>query len=384
MLQIVQGKISGVVGNGNASAQVGKTYRYLFGATSPNPNRQQQNQEITVTIRGFNERQNPVSGDPVRAFDTGNLSADEIQEVKNKFEEKNRSLLEHSDYKKGNQTGSYTVDNTGRITITYRDGTTDVVNASLVHRPFTERQNPVSGDKVRVFEPDNLTAEEIAAVKKNFESKNAGILNHPDFKKNSQTGSVEVSKSGQVTVTYLDQSTDVVTALTEKRPFAERQNPVSGDAVLVSDKSHLTPEERDEVKRNFLSKNSAIIKHTDYSKNNQSGNITVSENGQITITYRDGSSDTVPANLTLDQVMPTYEVIVKRNGQPIQPTRKGNEEAYDIYAGDKFEITFKAKDNKGKLRSFYIASRANRNQPLTNKNYLKMINLEQQIQFQLE
>ena len=57
--------------------------------------------------------------------------------------------------------------------------------------------------------------------------------------------------------------------------------------------------------------------------------------------------------------------------------------AYDIYAGDKFEITFKAKDNKGKLRSFYIASQADRNQPLTNKNYLKMINLEQQIQFQL-
>lgn len=317
----VQGRISGVVGNGNASAQVGKTYRYLFGAISPD--RLQQNQEITVTIRGFNERQNPISGDTVRAFDTSNLTADEIQEVKNKFEEKNRSLLEHSDYKKGSQTGSYTVDNTGRITVTYRDGTTDVVNASLDHRPFTERQNPVSGDKVRVFEPDNLTAEEIAAVKKNFESKNAGILNHPDFKKNSQTGSVEVSKSGQVTVTYLDQSTDVVTALTEKRPFAERQNPVSGDSVLVSDKSHLTPEERDEVKRNFLSKNSAIIKHTDYSKNNQSGNVTVSENGQITITYRDGSSDTVPANLTLDQVMPTYETVVTRNGQPIQPTRKG-------------------------------------------------------------
>ncbi len=69
--------------------------------------------------------------------------------------------------------------------------------------------------------------------------------------------------------------------------------------------------------------------------------------------------------------MPTYEVIVKRNGQQIQPTRKGNEEAYDIYAGDKFEITFKAKDNKGKLRSFYIASQADRNQPLTNKNYFE-------------
>jgi len=361
--------ISGTVGGGTASAPVGHTYGYEVGAVSSK--NKIAKKVIAITVKGFNERQNPISGDTVRAFDTSNLTADEIQEVKNKFEEKNRSLLEHSDYKKDTQTGSYTVDNTGKITITYRDRTTDVVNASLVHRPFTERQNPVSGDKVRVFEPDNLTAEEIAAVKKNFESKNASILNHTDFKKNNQSGNVNVSNTGKVTVTYLDNSTDVVTALTEKRPFAERQNPVSGDAVLVSDKSHLTPEERDEVKRNFLSKNSAIIKHTDYSKNNQTGNVTVSENGQITITYRDGSSDTVPANLTLDQVMPTYEVIVKRNGQPIQPTRKGNEEAYDIYAGDKFEITFKAKDNKGKLRSFYIASQADRNQPLTNKNYFE-------------
>ena len=444
--------ISGTVGGGTASAPVGHTYGYEVGAVSSK--NKIAKKVIAITVKGFNERQNPISGDTVRAFDTSNLTADEIQEVKNKFEEKNRSLLEHSDYKKDTQTGSYTVDNTGKITITYRDRTTDVVNASLVHRPFTERQNPVSGDKVRVFEtnnltseeiaavkrnfesknagilnhsdfkknnqtgsvnvsntgqitityldnskdvvnallekrpfterqnpvsgdkvrvfePDNLTAEEIAAVKKNFESKNASILNHTDFKKNNQSGNVNVSNTGKVTVTYLDNSTDVVTALTEKRPFAERQNPVSGDAVLVSDKSHLTPEERDEVKRNFLSKNSAIIKHTDYSKNNQTGNVTVSENGQITITYRDGSSDTVPANLTLDQVFPTYETVVTRNGQPIQPTRKGGEEAYDIYAGDKFEITFKAKDNKGKLRSFYIASQADRNLPLTNKNYFE-------------
>lgn len=280
--------ISGTIGRDGNTWKPYKPGVYNISYTVEDTSKQSTTALLTFNIKGFNERNNPVSGETVRAFDTSNLTADEIQEVKNKFEEKNRSLLEHSDYKKDSQTGSYTVDNTGKITITYRDRTTDVVNASFVHRPFTERQNPVSGD-----------------------------------------------------------------------------------AVLVSDESHLTPEERDEVKRNFLSKNSAIIKHTDYSKNNQTGNVTVSENGQITITYRDGSSDTVPANLTLDQVMPTYEVIVKRNGQPIQPSRKGNEEAYDIYAGDKFEITFKAKDNKGKLRSFYIASQADRNQPLTNKNYFE-------------
>ena len=48
------------------------------------------------------------------------------------------------------------------------------------------------------------------------------------------------------------------------------------------------------------------------------------------------------------------------------------EEAYDIYAGDKFEIHFsRLKTIKGKLRSFYIASQADRNQPLTNKNYFE-------------
>ena len=277
----------------------------------------------SLVHRPFTERQNPVSGDKVRVFETNNLTSEEIAAVKRNFESKNAGILNHSDFKKNNQTGSVNVSNTGQITITYLDNSTDVVTALLEKRPFAERQNPVSGDKVRVFEPDNLTAEEIAAVKKNFESKNAGILNHTDFKKNNQSGNVNVSNTGKVTVTYLDNSTDVVTALTEKRPFAERQNPVSGDAVLVSDKSRLTPEEREEVKKNFLSKNSGILSHTDYSKNGQSGNVVVSENGTITITYRDSSQDTVSANLVLDQVFPTYETVVTRNGQPIQPTSKG-------------------------------------------------------------
>lgn len=110
---IVQGKISGVVGNGNASAQVGKTYRYLFGATSPNPNRQQQNQEITVTIRGFNERQNPVSGDAVLVSDKSHLTPEERDEVKRNFLSKNSAIIKHTDYSKNNQSGNITVSENG-------------------------------------------------------------------------------------------------------------------------------------------------------------------------------------------------------------------------------------------------------------------------------
>ena len=79
---------------------------------------------------------------------------------------KNAGILNHRISRKNNQTGSVNVSNTGQITITYLDNSKDVVNALLEKRPFTERQNPVSGDKVRVFEPDNLTAEEMQQLRR--------------------------------------------------------------------------------------------------------------------------------------------------------------------------------------------------------------------------
>ena len=123
--------VLGTVGNGTASATVGKTYYYQVGASSPQPNPEQTYKNITITVKGFNERNNPVSGAVVSVNDPTNLSKSERDQVFDNYRTANASILSSTDYKKGNQEGSISVDNRGRVTLTYRDGTSSTIQADV-------------------------------------------------------------------------------------------------------------------------------------------------------------------------------------------------------------------------------------------------------------
>ena len=80
--------------------------------------------------------------------------------------------------------------------------------------------------------------------------------------------------------------------------FNERNEPVSGDTVTVNNPASLSPTEKAQILANFKSKNATILSGTDYVKDSEGRKeITVSDTGLITLTYRDNTVDEIQASV---------------------------------------------------------------------------------------
>ena len=151
-------------------------------------------------------------------------------------------------------------------------------------------------------------------------------------------------------VDTIGQRTDGSLNLTIKG-YNERNTPISGDAVAVNNPASLSKTEKDQILANFRSKNADILAGTDYVKDSEGNKeITVSDTGLITLTYRDNTVDTVQANVT-DGVAPTVDYTVKVNNQTPQTDSAGRS---IFYAGDQIQITFTGNDNSGKLKELTL------------------------------
>ena len=148
------------------------------------------------------------------------------------------------------------------------------------------------------------------------------------------------------TLTDIDGLTDEKTTNFTIKGFNERNKPVSGDTVTVNNPASLSPTEKAQILANFKSKNETILSGTDYVKGSEGRKeITVSDTGLITLTYRDNTVDTVQANVT-DATEPTVDYTVKVNNQTPKTDSDGR---FIFYAGDRIQITFTGNDNFGKL-----------------------------------
>ena len=146
--------------------------------------------------------------------------------------------------------------------------------------------------------------------------------------------------------------------------FDERHNPVSGDTVIVKNPSSLTVSERDQVLEKFKEKNQSLLSGSDFTKDGVTGTISVAENGNITITYRDNTTAVIPANV---DAVPVPSATVTRNGQTLTPVN-GN---YIVYAGDDIQINFTATDNSGQLSEFKIVSNEDANGSALKNNFFE-------------
>ena len=159
------------------------------------------------------------------------------------------------------------------------------------------------------------------------------------------------------------------------RGFNERQDPVSGDTVTVNNPSSLSETEKAQILANFKSKNAAILSSTDYVKGSEGGKeITVSNTGEITITYRDNTVDVVQASVRAETEVPVPAVTVTRGGQTIPATPSpvgGRGDEHIVYAGDDFTVKFTATDNSGKLKEFKIVSMADGTRPGLRDNFFE-------------
>ena len=108
----------------------------------------------------------------------------------------------------------------------------------------------------------------------------------------------------EYTVRDIDGQTATARTNFHVKGFNERQNPAKGTSVVVNDKANLSPTEREQVLANFKAANASLLSgtgsgvgSTDYKKGSEEGSISLADNGDVTITYRDRTSDTVRDNV---------------------------------------------------------------------------------------
>ena len=178
----------------------------------------------------------------------------------------------------------------GTAVITYKDGSSDTISKDKLATPakketgtIASRTEPVIPGKTQVGNTTKLTPEEQAAVKKAVEDAN-----------NFPAGTtVEVRPDGTVVITYPDKSVDTITGdklvekstkqTTPKVKTEAEKNPaqVPGRLTPVENTHNLTQAEQDTV--------AAKVKQA----NPTATNVKVSKDGTATLTYSDGSVNTI-------------------------------------------------------------------------------------------
>ena len=209
--------IIGTVGRENRTWKPYKPGTYVLEYTVTDIHGQTATARTNFHIKGFNERHNPVSGDTVIVKNPSSLTVSERNQVLEKFKEKNQSLLSGSDFTKDGVTGTIAVAENGNITITYRDNTTTVIPANVDAVPVpsaTVTRNgqtltPVNGNYIVYAGDDiqiNFTATDNSGQLSEFkivsnEDANGSALKNNFFEDNKYgTGTVE-HLTGNITAT---------------------------------------------------------------------------------------------------------------------------------------------------------------------------------------
>ena len=227
-----------------------------------------------------------VPGDKVTVKDPSHLTDDEKNQVKNNVDNANKDKFPDGT--------DVTVGDDGTTKVTYPDGSQDTIPGDQLVQgqkgdtTDADKITPtVPEKKVPVADTSKLTKTEKGEVKKNVEDTNKG--NFPDGTE------ITVGADGTTTVTYPDKSTDTIKGGDLVRPEndADKTTPsIPEKKVPVADPSHLTDSEKDQVKTNV----------TDANKDNlpSGSQITVGNDGTTTVTYPDGSKDTIPGDKVVE------------------------------------------------------------------------------------
>ena len=187
-----------------------------------------------------------------------------------------------------------TVGADGTATVTYPDGSKDTIPGDQLVQgqkgDTTDAGNitpTVPGDKVTVKDPSHLTDDEKNQVKNNVDN-----ANKDKFPAGTD---VTVGDDGTTTVNYPDGSKDTIPGdqLVQgpKGDTTDAGNitpTVPGDKVTVKDPSHLTDDEKNQVKNN--------VDNANKDKFPAGTDVTVGDDGTATVTYPDGSKDTIPGD----------------------------------------------------------------------------------------
>ena len=183
----------------------------------------------------------------------------------------------------------------GKITVTYPDKTTDTVNVTVnVNKKATaaDQNDPKAKGAVTITQGDALPAaqDQIADFAKLPAGTKAAWTSTHD--------KVGANQDGTITVTYSDGSTDTVAVkvtVNKKETLADKNDPKAKGAVTITQGDAL-PKAEDQIAdfANLPAGTTAAWA----TEHKNAGN---SQRGQITVTYSDGSNDTVNVEVNVKE-----------------------------------------------------------------------------------
>ncbi|MBF0714440.1 LPXTG cell wall anchor domain-containing protein, partial [Gemella sp. GH3] len=271
------------------------------------------------------DRITPTVPEKTEVGDVNNLTDEEKKAVKDKIEESNKDKFPPNT--------KVEVGPDGTATITYPDGSKDVIPGTDLVKPKTDadRITPTVPEKTEVGDVNNLTDEEKKAVKDKIEESNKD-----KFPPNTK---VEVGPDGTATITYPDGSKDVIpgTDLVKPKTDADKYTPTTKpETVEKGGKVDLTDNVNPIVDE---SGNPVEVTVKDVTPEGSIDTNTPGEyTGKVEVTYPDGSKEVVD--------VPVKVVDSRTDADKYTPTTKPE----TVEKGGKVDLTDNVnpiKDDKG-------------------------------------
>ncbi|MHA6654637.1 Rib/alpha-like domain-containing protein [Aerococcus urinae] len=299
----------------------------------------------------------PAEKTPVA--DKTNLTPEEQGKVKKAIEDANKDKFPAP--KDGQKPTTVEVGKDGTATITYPDGSKDTIPGTDLVREKTNVDdsavkpvNPTDdkqGTGIKVNNPDKDTT----VTAKDEDGKDVPVVINPEI------GEVEVTPGtnvdGPITVTFEDPELlggkqEVTVPVNgheagrddngSDKTQADQITPnVPAEKTPVNDKNNLTPEEQAEVKKKVEDANKDKFPAPKDGQNPTT--VEVGKDGTATITYPDGSKDTIPGTDLVREKTNVDDSAVK----PVNPTDDKQGTGIKVNNPDK-DTTVTAKDEDGK------------------------------------
>ena len=187
------------------------------------------------------------------------------------------------------------------VVVTYSDGSTDTVEAKvMVREDDTKLTVKAPTEKVKVADPNNVTSEEQAKIKKAVKDANTDLNLSDDDIIVDNKGNVTVTKNGKTGKLTPAETIEDDTKLTVKAPT---------EKVKVADPTNVTSEEQAKIKK--------AVKDANTDLNLSDDDIIVDNKGNVTVT-KDGKTGTLtPAQTVEKDTSAPTETKVKEPANPV-------------------------------------------------------------------
>ena len=190
---------------------------------------------------------------------------------------------------------SVTVGLDGEVTFTYADGSTNTISGeyTVVERTIARHTTPIKPELTEVGDVTNITQDEKDKIAIEIGKVNSDL---------PEGTSVTIGNDGEVIFTYADGSTNTISGeyTVVKRTIARHTKPINPVLTIVKDTANITQDEKDKVAIEIGKANPDLPEGTA---------VTVANDGEVTFTYADGSTNKIPGK---------YTVGLKGQTQPVQ------------------------------------------------------------------